>query len=79
MKMNRYEVRVRYAGSVLVTIGANNKTKAQEKGLRIVQNMNSDTFLSALELQHLETEVTQKCRCEPHTTEEQPCNRCKGI
>ena len=67
--MSRYEVRVRYAGSVLVTIGAKNKAKAQEKSLRMIQNMDSDTFLSALELQHLETEVTQKCRCEPHTTE----------
>lgn len=79
--MNEYQVRIRYAGSVLVEVKAENKAEAREKAERIVQDMDNDTFLSALEPQHLGTEVTQlcsKCRCELHTTEHRLCNKCGG-
>ena len=65
--MNEYQVRMRYAGSVLLEIQAGNETEAQAKGERTVRDMDVDTFLSALELQHLGTEVTRlcsQCRCE---------------
>ena len=79
--MNEYQVRIRYAGSVLVEVKAENEAEAQEKGERVFQDMDSDTFLSALEPQHLGTEVTQlcsKCRCELQTTEQGLCNKCEG-
>ena len=57
--MNEYQVRIRYAGSILVEVKAENETEAQEKGERMAQEMDSDTFLSALEPQHLGTEVTR--------------------
>lgn len=79
--MNEYQVRMRYAGSVLVEVKAENQAGAQEKGERMVQDMDSDTFLSALEPQHLGTEVTQlcsQCRCELHTAEHRLCNKCEG-
>ena len=57
--MNEYQVRIRYAGSLLVEVKAENKAEAQEKGERIVQDMDNDTFLLALEPQRLGTEVTQ--------------------
>lgn len=79
--MSKYGVRKCYAGSVLVEVKAENEAEAQEKGERIVQDMDNDTFLSALEPQHLGTEVTQlcsKCRCELHTTEQHLCNKCEG-
>jgi len=56
--MNEYQVRIHYAGSVLVEVKAENEAQAREKGERTVANMDSDTFLSALEPQHLGTEVT---------------------
>jgi hypothetical protein len=59
--MNNYRVRIRYAGSVLVEVQADNEANAQEKGERVVQQMDGDTFLSALEPQHLGTEVTHLC------------------
>ena len=79
--MNEYQVRIRYAGSVLVEVKAENEAEAQEKGERVVQDMDSDAFLSALEPQHLGTEVTplcSKCRCKLQTTEKGLCNKCEG-
>lgn len=79
--MNEYQVRIRYAGSVLVEVKVENEAEAQERGERIVQDMDNDTFLSALEPQHLGTEVMQlcsKCRCELHTTEQGLCHKCAG-
>ena len=55
---NEYQVRIRYTGSILVEVNAENETEAQKKGERIAQEMDSDAFLSALEPQHLGTEVT---------------------
>ena len=66
--MKNYQVRMRYAGSVLLEVKAENETEAREKGQRKVQQMDSGTFLSALELQHLDTEITCLCserRCKP--------------
>ena len=66
--MKKYQVRMRYAGSVLLELKAENKAEAQRKGQRKVQEMDSDTFLVALEPQHLDTEVIclcSKCRCKP--------------
>jgi len=65
--MNEYQVRIRYAGSILVEVKTENETEAQEKGEQMAQEMDSDAFLSALQPQHLSTEVTRlcsKCRCE---------------
>jgi hypothetical protein len=65
--MNEHQVRIRYAGSVLVKVKAENEAEAQEKGEGIAQEMDSDAFLSALEPQHLGTEVVRlcsECRCE---------------
>jgi hypothetical protein len=59
--MSEYQVRVRYAGSILVEIEAENEAEAQEKGELKAQSMDSDTFVSALEPQHLGTEVTRLC------------------
>ena len=59
MKSNRYEVRMRYAGSVLLTIYAENKVMAKENAQKMVQGMDSKTFMSALEPQYLDTEITQ--------------------
>ena len=64
--MNEYQVRMRYAGSILLEVKAENETEAQQKGERTVRDIDVDTFLSALEFQHLDTEVTclcSKCRC----------------
>jgi len=52
---------MRYAGSVLLEFKAKNKAEAQDKGQRKAQEMDSDTFLSALEPQHLDTEITCLC------------------
>ena len=74
--MNEYQVRIRYAGSVLVEVKAENEVQAREEGERTAADMDSDTFLSALELQHLDTEVMRlcsTCRCEVHTTEQHLC------
>ena len=57
--MNEYQVRIRYAGSVLVEVKAENEAEAQERGERTAQDMDSDAFLAALEPQHLGTEVTR--------------------
>jgi len=57
--MNEYQVRIRYAGSVLIDVKAENEAEAQEKGERTAREMDSDAFLSALEPQHLGTEVTR--------------------
>ena len=59
--MKRYRVRMRYAGSVLVELEAEDEAQARGKGERAAADMNSDTFLSALELQHLGTEVMCLC------------------
>ena len=80
--MNEYQVRMRYAGSVLVEVRAENETEAQGKGERTVRDMDVDTFLSALELQHLGTEVTRlcsKCRCELQTSQQDLCNACQSV
>jgi hypothetical protein len=79
--MNEYQVRIRYAGSVLVEVKADNEPQAREKGERIVREMDSDTFLSALEPQHLCTEVTHlcsTCRCDLQTTDQCLCSECDG-
>ncbi len=55
--MNEYQIRIRYAGSILAEVKAENETEAQEKGERMAQEMDSDAFPSALEPQHLGTEV----------------------
>jgi len=57
--MNEYQIRIRYAGSVLVEVKAGNEAEAQEEGERTAQEMDSDVFLSALEPQHLDTDVTR--------------------
>jgi len=57
--MNDYQVRIRYAGSILLEVKADNEAQAWEKVERIVQQMDNDAFLSALEPQHLGTEVTR--------------------
>lgn len=79
--MNEYQVRMRYAGSVLVDIKAKNETKAREKAERTVQNMDSGTFVEALELQHLGTEVMRlcsKCRCETLSSQQPLCDACES-
>jgi len=79
--MNEYQVRVRYAGSVLVEVKAESEAEAREKGERTAQEMDSSTFLSALEPQHLGTAVTplcSKCRCELPATGLRLCNECGG-
>ena len=79
--MNEYQVRMRYAGSVLVEVKAENEAEAREKGERLVQKMDSDTFLSALEPQHLGTDVTRlcsRCRCELQTPQQRLCCTCEG-
>ena len=78
--MNKYQLRIRYAGSVLVEVKAENESEAQKTAERIVQDMDSNTFLSALELQRLGTEITQlcsKCGCELHPSEQHLCNKCE--
>ena len=80
--MNEYQVRMRYAGSVLVEVKAENETEAQQKGERTVRDMDVDTFLSALELQHLDTEVTRlcsQCRCELQNSQQDLCNACQSV
>jgi len=46
--MNEYRVRIRYAGSVLVEVKAEDEAQAREKGERTAADMDNDTFLSAL-------------------------------
>ena len=78
--MNEYQVRMRYAGSVLLDVQAANEAEAQEKGERTVRDMDVDTFLSALELQHLSTEVTRlcsQCRCELRNPQQDLCSACQ--
>lgn len=78
--MNEYQVRMRYAGSVLLEVKAANEKEAQAKGERTVRDMDVETFLSALELQHLGTEVTRlcsKCRCELQSPQQDHCNACQ--
>ena len=79
--MNEYQVRMRYAGSVLVDIKAENETEAQEKAERTVRNIDSDTFVEALELQHLGTEVTHlcaKCGSEILSSQQRLCDACES-
>ncbi len=59
--MNEYQVRIRYTGSILVEVKAENEAEVQEKGEQMAQEMDSDVFLSALEPQRLGTEVTRLC------------------
>lgn len=78
--MNDYQVRMRYAGSVLFEVQAANETEAQAKGERTVRDMDVDTFLSALELQHLGTEVMRlcsQCRCELQSPQQDLSNTCQ--
>ena len=79
--MNEYRVRIRYAGSVLVKVKAEDEAQAREKGERTAADMDSDTFLSALEPQHLGTEAVVRlcstCRCELHTTGQHICSTCE--
>jgi len=79
--MNNYQVRIRYAGSILLEVKADNEAQAREKVERIVQQMDSDAFLSALEPQHLGTEVTRlcsMCRCELQASEQCLCSEGEG-
>lgn len=78
--MNEYRVRIRYAGSVLVQVKAEDEAQAREKGERAAGDMDSDTFLSALELQNLGAEVTRlcsTCRCELQTNGQHACHTCE--
>jgi len=78
--MNEYQVRMRYAGSVLLEIKAVSETEAQAKGERTVRDMDVETFLAALELQHLGTEVTRlcsKCRGELQSSQQDLCSACQ--
>ena len=78
--MNEYQVRMRYAGSVLLEVNAANETEAQAKGERTVRDMDVETFLSALELQHCGTEVTRlcsNCRGELQSPQQDLCNACQ--
>ena len=59
--MNEYQVRIRYTGSILVEVDADNEAEAQGKAGRTAQDMDSDAFLFALEPQHLGTEVMRLC------------------
>ena len=56
--MGRYQVRKHYAGSILLEVNADKDDQAGESAERIIQSMDSVTFLEALELQHLDTEIT---------------------
>ncbi len=56
--MGRYQVRKRYAGSILLEVKAETEAQAGESAEKIVQSMDSVTFLDSLELQHLDTEIT---------------------
>jgi len=79
--INEYQVRIRYAGSVLIDIKAENEIEAREKGERTVLDMDSDTFVSALEPQHLGTEVMRlcsRCRYELQKPQQRLCNACDG-
>ena len=78
--MNEYQVRMRYAGSVLLEVKALSESEAQAKGERTVRDMDVETFLSALELQHLGTEVMRlcsKCRCEIQSPQQDICITCQ--
>ena len=78
--MNDYQVRMRYAGSVLLEVKAVSESEAQAKGERTVRDMDVETFLSALELQHCGTEVTRlcsNCRGEVQSLQQDLCNACQ--
>jgi len=78
--MNKYRVRIRYAGSVLVEVKAENEARAREKGEGTAADMDGTTFLSALEPQHLGTDVARlcsTCRCELQTTGQHICSTCE--
>ena len=75
--MRKHRVRIRYAGSVLVELEAEDENQAREKGEGVVAEMDSDRFVSALELQHLETEVASlysKSGCEIQPIEPHICS-----
>ena len=57
--MSKYQVRKRYAGSILLEVKVGNESQAQESADKIIQSMDSNIFLEALELQQLDTEITQ--------------------
>ena len=78
--MRKYRVRIRYAGSVLVELEAEDEAQARERGERTAADMDSDKFLSALELQHLGTEVEclcSKCGCELQAAGPHICSACE--
>ena len=78
--MSEYQVRMRYAGSVLLEVKAANETEAQAKGEQTVRDMDVETFLSALELQHLGTEVMRlcpKCQRELQNPQQDLCSACQ--
>jgi len=71
---------MRYAGSVLVELEAEDEAQARERGERAAADMDSDTFVSALELQHLGTEVTglcSTCGCEIQAAGPHVCSACE--
>ena len=71
---------MRYAGSVLVELEAEDEAQAGEKGERTAADMDSETFVSALELQHLGTEVMRlcsKCGCEIQAARPHVCSACE--
>ena len=78
--MDEYQVKMRYAGSVLLDVKAVNETEAQTKGEQTVRDMDVETFLAALELQHCGTEMTRlcsQCRCELQSPQQDLCNACQ--
>jgi len=79
--MDDYQVRMRYAGSVLIEVKAESETEARKKGEFKVQGMDGDTFVAALEPQHLSTEVARlcpKCRCEIPSPQQSLCDTCEN-
>jgi hypothetical protein len=57
--MGRYQVRIRFAGSILLEVEADTEEQAGKSAGNIIQSMDSITFLEALEPQKLDTEITQ--------------------
>jgi hypothetical protein len=78
--MNEYQVRMRYAGSGLLEVKATNETEAHARGEQTIREMDVETLLAALELQHLDTEVTRlcrKCRSELPSSQQDLCHTCQ--
>ena len=57
--MGRYQIRTRFAGSILLEVKADTEDLAGKSVEKIIQSMDSVTFLEALEPQRLDTEITE--------------------